>query len=118
MGLPITLQIIKDEFDRMAEGQKPEIDPDYDFDADVGELMSEGRTPEDIMVIWCPACAQPSYYNEGFTASCHCCGFYNLADHSEEAMTLADWWYMCEETKEILGVEEDYRDGDIISHSG
>ena len=92
--LPVTLQILKDQFDRMAEGKKPEPDPSYDFDAEMNELLAEGRTADDILIIWCPACANPSYYNEGFTASCHCCGFYNLADCSDEAMTLADWWYM------------------------
>lgn len=92
--LPITLQMLKDEMDRMAEGQKPKPDPDYDFDAEMNELLAEGREPHDILIIQCPACTHPSYYNEGFTASCHCCGYYNLADYSDEAVTLADWWGM------------------------
>lgn len=58
------------------------------------ELMADGRDPDDILIIVCPACGEPSYYNQGFTASCHCCGYYNLADCSEEAMTLVDWWCM------------------------
>lgn len=92
--LPVTLQILKDQFDHMAEGQKPEPDPDYDFTAEMNELLAERGMADDILIIVCPACANPSYYSGGFTASCHCCGFYNLADYSEEAMTLADWWGM------------------------
>ena len=101
--LPITLEILKDQFDRMAEGQRPEPDPSYDFDAEMGELLAEGRPADDILVIWCPICANPSYYNGGFTASCHCCGFYNLADLSDDAMTLTDWWCAEMEAQEEFG---------------
>jgi len=69
------------------------LDPNYDFEAAMASLISEeGLTSDQILVIHCPRCGQPSYYSGGFTASCACCGFYNLADYSDDAVTLADYW--------------------------
>jgi len=89
--LPITLQIIKDELDQTATG--PYVpDPGYDFDMEMSQLLAEGLSAEEILVVRCPSCGQMTYYDGGFTADCACCGYYNLADLSEEAVTLADWW--------------------------
>jgi len=92
--LPITLQIIKDELDQTATG--PCVpDPDYDFDTEMAQLLAEGLSAEEILVVRCSACGQMTYYDGGLTANCFCCGYYNLADLSEEAVTLADWWESC-----------------------
>jgi len=92
--LPITLQLIKDNLDQTATG--PYIpDPDYDFDMEMTRLLAKGLSAEEILVVRCPTCGQMTYYDGGLTADCSCCGYYNLADLSEEAVTLADWWESC-----------------------
>lgn len=90
--LPITLQVLKDAMDVMMDGRQFVPDPEYDFNASISELLGEGLRADEILVLRCPACGEVTYYNGGFTASCECCGYYNLADLSEEAVTLADWW--------------------------
>jgi len=98
--LPITLQLIKDELDQTLSG--PYVpDPDYDFDTEMAQLLAEGLSAEEILVVGCPGCGQMTYYDGGFTADCACCGYYNLADLSDEAVTLADWWEGCLE-KDVL----------------
>lgn len=92
--LPITLQIIKDELDQMTTPYGVP-DPDYDFDTEMAQLLAEGLDAEEILVVRCPTCGQMTYYDGGFTANCSCCGHYNLADLSDEAVTLADWWESC-----------------------
>jgi hypothetical protein len=89
--LPVTLQVLKDKFDQAPSGSCVP-DPEYDFDAEMTLLLAEGLNAEDILVVRCPSCGQMTYYNGGFTANCSCCGYYNLADLSNEAVTLADWW--------------------------
>jgi hypothetical protein len=92
--LPVTLQLIKDEFDRTADNSRCNPDPNYDLEnylKDVG-LPSDTTPADEVLVIDCPHCGRASFYNGGFTASCSCCGYYNLADHSDEAYTLADYW--------------------------
>jgi len=55
-------------------------------------LPNERITPYDILIIDCHRCGAPSPYDGGFTDHCKCCGYYNLADWSEEAITLEDHW--------------------------
>lgn len=92
--LPITLQILKDEFDEMADNSKCKPDPNYDLLECLEELFGDELWIMDdkILIIQCPNCGEWSYYNGGFTDSCSCCRFYNLADYSDEAITL--WDYM------------------------
>jgi len=90
-ALPVTLQVLKDQFDQAPPG--PYVpDPEYDFDAEMTALLADGLSAEEILVVRCPSCGQMTYYDGGFTANCACCGHYNLADLSDEAVTLADWW--------------------------
>ena len=100
--LPITLQRIKDEFDALADSSMCQPDPQYNFDTEMSQLMrEEGLTADQILVIRCPHCGRPSYYSGGFTDCCACCGFYNLADYSDEAMTLDDYWWALAEAVDL-----------------
>lgn len=92
--LPMGLQVIKDHFDSLFLDQSPSADPDYNLDKFIEDLglLEQGLSAEDILVIDCPHCGQPSYYDGGVTDFCSCCGAYNLADLSSEAYTLTDYW--------------------------
>lgn len=46
---------------------------------------------EDILIIDCPGCGHRTYYDGGFTDCCKCCGWYNIADHSDDAYTYYDY---------------------------
>ena len=71
--LPITLQLIKDKLNQMPSGQYvPRLK--YDFDAEMVQLLTEGLSAEEILIVKCPSCGQMTYYNGGFTADCSCCG--------------------------------------------
>lgn len=109
-GLPITLALIKASFDQESEQVNPDEyvpDPDYDLDQYIRELglLKQGLRPEDILAIDCPHCGAASYYDGGFTDTCSCCGFYNLANYSDEAYTLLDYWEMCWTDHELFGEE-------------
>lgn len=98
--LPITLQLCKDHFDKEMDNTLCKEDPDYDLEKHLANLglPSKDTPAEDILVIDCPHCGAASYYNCGFTDTCSCCGYYNLADHSEEIYTLLDYWAAKDET--------------------
>ena len=98
--LPLSLQIIKDIWDEQADNSDCEPDPDYDLFKHIKKLGLAQEPPVDILVIDCPLCHRPSYYDGGFTDTCSCCGYYNLADHSDEAYTLADYY------EELAAAEE------------
>lgn len=66
-------------------------------------LPNERVTPTDILIIDCPRCGAPSYYDGGFTDFCSCCGFYNLADYSDDAYLLSDYWDAIFDLEEIFG---------------
>lgn len=64
-----------------------------DNDPNIQELLSEGVSADDILLIDCPYCGAPSYYSGGFTSGCVWCGT-ELAEYSDEAYTLGDFWGM------------------------
>lgn len=76
------------------EGDR-EISKEWDLEKHLSELGLDKTKPEEILIVDCPRCGAPSFYNGGFTDSCSCCGYYNLADYSEEAITLLDHWERC-----------------------
>lgn len=45
----------------------------------------------EIMIIDCPGCGNSIYYDGSDFVTCPCCGYVNLADHREEAYTLAEY---------------------------
>lgn len=99
--LPITLQLIKDRWDRDADNSRCVPDPDYDLFKHIKELGLAQEPAEEILVIDCPLCGRPSYYDGGFTDTCSCCGYYNLADHSDEAYTLVDYYEMLADQEDL-----------------
>ena len=78
---------------------------EWSLEKHLAELGLDISNSSDIYIIDCPRCAAPSYYDGGFTDFCSCCGYFNLADHSEEAMTLSDHWERCYEIEELFGKE-------------
>ena len=75
---------------------RPEDDPM------VVAAICEGRHADDIMLVDCPNCGIPSYWNEGSHARCHKCGA-DLSDLTDDAYSLEDFWsyatYPCDEKK-------------------
>ena len=71
----------------------------------VKEALADGRTPDDIYVIYCPRCGKQSYYNQGSHFNCRHCGtsFEVVGEgesmpgvptvQADEAITLADTAY-------------------------
>lgn len=72
-----------------------ECDPMYDVHQYIDDLARRyGRDfdPNNFLIVDCPACGHATYYDEGATDSCKCCGFANLADYADDAYTIADFW--------------------------
>lgn len=80
-----------------------EISKEWGLEKHLKELGLDMSRPEEILIIDCPRCGAPSFYDGGFTDFCSCCGYYNLADHSDEAITLLDHWESQWEDEEMFG---------------
>jgi len=93
-NLPITLALAKREFEKMVDNSQCKADPDYDLEKHLEKLglLSQDKPADEILIIDCPHCGAASYYDGGFTDTCSCCGYYNLADFSDDAYTLMDYW--------------------------
>jgi hypothetical protein len=73
-----------------------------DDDPNVVAAIHEGRHAEDIMLLDCPWCGVPSYWNEGSHFTCRACdrtisvcdddSFRNTQVEAADAYTLADYW--------------------------
>lgn len=52
----------------------------------VKAAIKDGRDPSDIWLINCPACGQPSYYNQGSHFTCRLCqkGWVCITEEEEE----------------------------------
>ena len=94
LNLPITLQVLKDIFDEEADNSKCRCNPEYDLLNYLSELFGKDLLKEshEILVMSCPKCGHWTYYDGGFTDTCKCCGYYNIADYSDDAITLDDYY--------------------------
>jgi len=57
--------------------------------SDEGIIFEYGS--DEIKIIDCPGCENPIYYDGSEFATCPCCGYVNLAEHSEDAYTLSEY---------------------------
>lgn len=64
---------------------------DPDHDPDVQEMLADGVPADEILLLDCPYCGGISYYSGGFTSGCTWCGL-DIADFSDDAYSLADYW--------------------------
>ena len=64
-------------------------DAGADFDPTVMDAFGEGRTADDIWVVYCMDCKAWSYWNQGSHCNCRFC---QTGLNDDTTITMADYW--------------------------